>query len=35
MHKTQLQIDERPQHKTDTLTLVEGKVGNNLGITDK
>ena len=28
MHKTQAQVDQRPQHKT-TLNLIEEKVGNS------
>ncbi|KAL6066321.1 hypothetical protein STEG23_033459 [Scotinomys teguina] len=30
MHKTQVQVDQRPQHNTVTLKLIEEKVGNTL-----
>ena len=30
MHKTQVQVDQRPQHKPDTLNLIEEKVGDSL-----
>jgi hypothetical protein len=30
MNKTQVQMDQRPQHKTRSLNLIEEKVGNNL-----
>ena len=29
-HKTQVQVDQRLHHKTDTLNLIEEKVGNSL-----
>ena len=28
MHKTQVQMDQKPQHKATTLNLIEEKVGN-------
>ncbi|KAL6085047.1 hypothetical protein STEG23_014217 [Scotinomys teguina] len=30
MHKTQVQVDQRPQHKSVTLNLIEEKVGSTL-----
>ena len=29
MDKSQIQLDQRPQHKPDTLSLIKEKVGNN------
>ena len=30
LHKTQVQVDQRPQHKTGYTNLIKEKVGNNL-----
>ena len=30
LHKTQLQVDQKPPPKSITLNLIEGKVGNSL-----
>jgi hypothetical protein len=34
LHKAQVQVDQGPQHKTDTLNLIEEKVGMNLELID-